>query len=91
MVLNLDVTTGSIDFTISSPLTLTSYDIYLDADLGDIDFPSKEPQSVSNVEFQHLSEPAAKPETKNIDMLMGRSLSHLRMNRNRHAIRIRTT
>ncbi len=40
------------------------------ADLGEIDFPSKEPQSVSDVEFQHLSEPAGKPETKNIDMLM---------------------
>ena len=40
------------------------------ADLGDIDFPSKEAQAVSNVEFQHLSEPAGQPETKNISMLM---------------------
>ncbi len=40
------------------------------ADLGEIDFPTQEPQPVSNVEFQHLSEPAGKPETKNIDMLM---------------------
>lgn len=40
------------------------------ADLGEIDFPEKEQQSASNVEFQQLSEPAGKPETKNIDMLM---------------------
>ena len=40
------------------------------AELGDIDFPAKEPQSVSNVEFQHLSEPASIEETKNIDMLL---------------------
>jgi len=40
------------------------------ADLGDIDFPAKEQQPVSSVEFQHLSEPAGKPETKNIDMLL---------------------
>ncbi len=39
------------------------------AELGDIDFPAEE-QSVSNVEFQHLSEPAGAPETKNIDMLL---------------------
>lgn len=40
------------------------------ADLGDIEFPSKEAQAVSDVEFQHLSEPAGQPETKNINMLM---------------------
>ncbi len=40
------------------------------AELGDIDFPAKEQQSVSNVEFQHLSEPASIEETKNIDMLL---------------------
>ena len=40
------------------------------AELGDIEFPAKEPQSVSNVEFQHLSEPATIEETKNIDMLL---------------------
>lgn len=39
------------------------------ADLGDIDFPRDE-KSVSNVEFQHLSEPSRIPETKNIDMLL---------------------
>ncbi len=39
------------------------------ADLGDIDFPVKE-QTASNVEFQHLSEPAGNPDTKNIDMLL---------------------
>lgn len=40
------------------------------AELGDIEFPAKESQSVSNVEFQHLSEPASIEETKNIDMLL---------------------
>lgn len=40
------------------------------SDLSEIDFPMDEPQSVSNVEFQHLSEPAGIPEVKNIDMLM---------------------
>ena len=40
------------------------------SDLSDIEFPADDPQSVSNVEFQHLSEPAGKPEVKNIDMLM---------------------
>ncbi|KAA3635709.1 MAG: flagellar motor switch protein FliN [Calditrichaeota bacterium] len=40
------------------------------SDLSEIDFPSDDPQSVSNVEFQHLSEPAGNPEVKNIDMLM---------------------
>ena len=40
------------------------------SDLSEIDFPSDDPQSVSNVEFQHLSEPAGKPDVKNIDMLM---------------------
>lgn len=40
------------------------------ADIGDIDFPANEEKYVSEVEFQHLSEPAGKPVTKNIDMLM---------------------
>ena len=40
------------------------------ADLGDIDFPNREEKSVSNVEFQHLSEPSRIPVTKNIDMLL---------------------
>jgi flagellar motor switch protein FliN/FliY len=36
-------------------------------DVSDINFPQQE---VSNVEFQHLSQPAGQTEAKNIDMLM---------------------
>ena len=37
------------------------------ADVSEINFPDQE---VSNVQFQHLSEPAGKGESRNIDMLM---------------------